>query len=210
MRPWRPTARPLQRFGSAPGHPGGGWSADTIGPNILQSHNSIMLYADTFSDQIMLAVQDDGSDLHYALWDGTAGARRPRLRPIPTRSRTSRSCSCGIAVALCPGPGLSLWLAGESSPLVEQFGGDGFTLENPATAGSFSAAFDLSVAEPGASTNINALHYVGSTISLSGVGITSMTLNAGDIIFSVRRIRHARWRIRHKRGPDRLPTDCRG
>ena len=52
---------------------GGGWSgeltaADKVGDNL----NSMTLSADPFSNQIMLALQDDGSDLNFFRWNGTS------------------------------------------------------------------------------------------------------------------------------------------
>ena len=51
----------------------GGWSVelksvDKFGNDL----NSMTLASDPFSDQIMLAVQDDGSDLNFVLWNGSS------------------------------------------------------------------------------------------------------------------------------------------
>ncbi len=52
---------------------GGGWSgelktADKFGDAL----NSMTLSADPFSNEIMLALQDDGSDLNFVLWNGSS------------------------------------------------------------------------------------------------------------------------------------------
>lgn len=75
---------------------------------------------------------------------------------------------------------INLWIVDEATTIAKGYSG---TLESPDTIGTFSNAFDL--ATFGSSKNLSAIHYVGSTINMSGVGITSMTLDPGDLILSV-------------------------
>jgi len=51
---------------------GDGWSAENTVADIGFSVNTIMLDADPYSDELMLSVQDDGSDLNLARWDGSS------------------------------------------------------------------------------------------------------------------------------------------
>ncbi len=52
---------------------GGGWSAELTTPDKFgDSLNAMTLSSDPFSDQIMLALQDDGSDLNFVIWNGSA------------------------------------------------------------------------------------------------------------------------------------------
>lgn len=50
----------------------GGWSAELTGPNVGHRVNSMTLDSHPTSDAIMLAVQDDSSDLTYVMWDGSS------------------------------------------------------------------------------------------------------------------------------------------
>jgi hypothetical protein len=50
----------------------GGWSAELTGPAIDGIPNSLTLDASRTTDEIMLSVQDAGSDLNYVLWGGSA------------------------------------------------------------------------------------------------------------------------------------------
>ncbi|MFH1843964.1 MAG: DUF11 domain-containing protein, partial [bacterium] len=49
---------------------GGGWTNEQIGEDLGSPSNSMILASDPVSDQIILAVQEDGSDYHAVLWDG--------------------------------------------------------------------------------------------------------------------------------------------
>ncbi len=51
---------------------GSGWSGEQIGPGLGENSNSLILNSDPLSDQIMLAAQDDGSDINYVLWNGSS------------------------------------------------------------------------------------------------------------------------------------------
>ena len=51
---------------------GGTWSAEQTGPNTIVGANSLILNADPYSDNIMLSVQDQDSDVSYICWDGTS------------------------------------------------------------------------------------------------------------------------------------------
>ncbi|MDH3718343.1 MAG: DUF2341 domain-containing protein, partial [Planctomycetota bacterium] len=77
-------------------------------------------------------------------------------------------------------PVANLWIVDEATTITQGYAG---TLASPDTIGSFNNTFDL--APFGAAADVNALHYVGSTINMSGFEITAMTLNPGDLILSV-------------------------
>jgi uncharacterized repeat protein (TIGR01451 family) len=49
-----------------------GWSGELSGPNIGATPNTMILESDPREDAIMLSVQNSGSDLNLALWDGTS------------------------------------------------------------------------------------------------------------------------------------------
>ncbi len=51
---------------------GSGWSAEANAPSVGATPNSVMLYPDPLSDDVMLATQDSNSDLNYLLWNGSA------------------------------------------------------------------------------------------------------------------------------------------
>ena len=51
---------------------GSGWSSEQSGPNIGNGSNSMTLDSDPLTDQIMLSVQDSGSDVSFVLWDGSS------------------------------------------------------------------------------------------------------------------------------------------
>ncbi|MCO6451000.1 MAG: DNRLRE domain-containing protein [Caldilineales bacterium] len=51
---------------------GGGWSSEVVDANLGDNTNSMTLDADPNSDQIMLSIQDDGSDLNEFLWNGSS------------------------------------------------------------------------------------------------------------------------------------------
>ena len=51
---------------------GGGWSGELTGPDLGAKATSMTLDADPTTDRIMLSVLDEGNDLNYVLWDGTA------------------------------------------------------------------------------------------------------------------------------------------
>jgi hypothetical protein len=50
----------------------GSWSAEQTGTNVGNNTNSMRLYADPTSNSLMLVLQDDGSDLNYIPWNGSA------------------------------------------------------------------------------------------------------------------------------------------
>ncbi len=52
--------------------PGGGWTAEQVGPNLGDKATSMTLDTDPQDNRIMLSVLDEGSDLNFVLWDGTA------------------------------------------------------------------------------------------------------------------------------------------
>ena len=51
---------------------GGGWSGETTGPNVGGVPNTVVLYADSNSDRIMLGTHDNQSDINFTEWTGTA------------------------------------------------------------------------------------------------------------------------------------------
>ena len=59
---------------------GSGWSGEQTGPNLGENSNSLILDSDPLSDQIMLAAQDDGSDINYVLWNGSSWGTPNALR----------------------------------------------------------------------------------------------------------------------------------
>ena len=78
---------------------GGGWSGELkASTSSATTLNSMTLSADPFSDQIMLALQDDGSDLNFVLWNGSSfGNAQWSRKSTPAKSRTNPSCFCGIS-----------------------------------------------------------------------------------------------------------------
>jgi hypothetical protein len=51
---------------------GTGWASELSAPDIGAQSNSMMLYPSMVDDGLMLAVQDDESDLHWIPWNGSA------------------------------------------------------------------------------------------------------------------------------------------
>ncbi len=49
-----------------------GWSPESSAPSIGENPNSMTLSPGSGTDGLMLAVQDDGSDLHWIHWNGSA------------------------------------------------------------------------------------------------------------------------------------------
>ncbi len=49
-----------------------GWGSELTGTNVGDNTNSMRLYADPASNKVMLALQDNGSDLNFIQWDGSA------------------------------------------------------------------------------------------------------------------------------------------
>ncbi len=66
---------------------GSGWSAEQTGPNVGGVPNSVILAADTISDQIMLTVQDANSDVNAILWDGTSWGTPTELETNTTETK---------------------------------------------------------------------------------------------------------------------------
>ena len=52
--------------------PGGGWSAEQVGPSLGDKATSMTLDTDPLDNRIMLSVLDEGNDVNYILWDGTS------------------------------------------------------------------------------------------------------------------------------------------
>jgi hypothetical protein len=50
----------------------GVWSAQLNGPDMGGTPNSMLLYPRSATDEVMLAVQDNGNDLNYLRWSGSA------------------------------------------------------------------------------------------------------------------------------------------
>ena len=53
---------------------GGGWSAEFTGPSLggTDQPQVLKLFADTYTNTIMMGVQDDHQDLNFVAWDGSA------------------------------------------------------------------------------------------------------------------------------------------
>ncbi|MBT8361895.1 MAG: DUF4347 domain-containing protein, partial [Deltaproteobacteria bacterium] len=49
-----------------------GWSSEQIGPDLGVVSNSMTLDSSPASDQLMLSVQDENSELHYLAWNGSS------------------------------------------------------------------------------------------------------------------------------------------
>jgi hypothetical protein len=49
-----------------------GWSSEQIDLNLGNNTNTMEVYPSLVSDTIMLAIQDDGSDINYVAWDGNS------------------------------------------------------------------------------------------------------------------------------------------
>ncbi len=58
---------------------GTGWSAQSNALDVGAVPNSVMLYPNPLTDEVMLATQDSGSDLNYTYWNGSAWASLSQL-----------------------------------------------------------------------------------------------------------------------------------
>ncbi len=81
---------------------GGGWSGESVGPDIGAQPNVLTLDADPESDSIMLSVVADDRDIWFAHWDGGSFVSATELE-------TDATTNAGQ-------PFLFLWDAGETAP----------------------------------------------------------------------------------------------
>ena len=178
---------------------GSGWSSEQIGTNVGNNTNSIGLFADPTSDEMMLIVQDNNQDLNVFPWDGTTWGSNFILEYLSGEEKNQPFTFLWSGVSSSGGGGTSaeassIWLATETAvtaggaPGIETWG-NGEVLQfadpdlsfSPSTNGTLSSVFDLSSFAQDADARINGLHYVQTDLQ---VGSNNVQLEAGDLLLT--------------------------
>ena len=172
--------------------PAGGWSAQVTGPDLGSNSNTLALFADPDSDQIMLGALDASRDLNFIPWTGSAWGPRSELSTDTGDTTTQPFVFVFRAGAATSGA--SLWLSPESDASSPGWPGvnavaksEVVALSHPnlafapsTTGGTFSHVFDIDDFAADGNAQLAGLHYVARPVALPG-----FTLQAGDVLLSL-------------------------
>jgi len=152
----------------------GGWSAEATGPSMggTDVAYSLKLYADPYSNSVMLGVQDNGQDLNFVAWDGSAWGTVSTLD-----SNTNESYRENFAFA---------WT--RDTPTISNLQGDTLAYTEGGTAAVIDQGGNGSVASgdgQGYDTgNLTVTFAAGSTASEDVLSIHSQGTGTGQISVS--------------------------